>query len=304
MMTINQLRYFVSVASYHSFTQAAECHYMTQAAITQQIRVLEEELGMQLINRHKRPIELTPAGKVFYQEVKTILTRLDDAMAKAQEASAGTVGTVRIGYEKGYERSDLSDRLRDFHRRFPSILFTCIRADTDQLAAKLQSDELDVIFSWDGSNLRSAPGIGSRLDMHAPLTVALYLNHPLSSRKKLLRSDLRDESLLCVGSSGAGDSAADVHFKRLYEKAGFLPNILLRSSDIESLLMMVAAEEGIAIVPSYSVAKLDNADNLLFIPLEGEEEYEDIYMLWKTHRRNSALDVFEKFMGENRLLQR
>ena len=67
-MHLNQLRYFVSVARCRSFTQAAQYHFLTQTAITQQIKALEDSLGLQLINRQKRPIELTPAGKVFYQE--------------------------------------------------------------------------------------------------------------------------------------------------------------------------------------------------------------------------------------------
>lgn len=145
-MHLNQLRYFASVARYRSFTQAAQCHFLTQTAITQQIKALEDSLGFPLINRKKRPIELTPAGAVFYQETKAILARMDEAVAKAQEASQGTEGVIRIGYEKGYERSRLSDHLREFHRAYPNILFTCIREDTDRLAGKLLSDELDVIF--------------------------------------------------------------------------------------------------------------------------------------------------------------
>ena len=102
-MHLNQLRYFVSVASCRSFTQAAQCHFLTQTAITQQIKALEEQLGLQLIDRRKRPVELTAAGEVFYREAKAILARVDDAVAKAQEAATGAVGMIRIGYEKGYE---------------------------------------------------------------------------------------------------------------------------------------------------------------------------------------------------------
>lgn len=295
-MHLNQLRYFASVASYRSFTQAAERHYLTQTAITQQIKALEDSLGLQLINRQKRPIELTPAGKVFYQEVKAILSRVDEAVAKAQEASAGTVGTIRIGYEKGYERSNLSDRLRAFHRAFPNVLFTCIRADSDQLAAMLQTGELDVIFSWDSTNLRSNPEVGSRLDMRSQLSAALYGSHPFATHTSLRREDFREETILYMSPSGAGDSFGDVHFMQLYEKAGYQPRILLKANDIESILMMVAAEEGISIVPSYSVAKLTNADNLIFVPLEGEEEREDIFMLWKQQSGNTALQYFLSFM--------
>ena len=163
-MHINQLRYFVSVASCRSFTRAAERHFLTQTAITQQVKALEDSLGFPLINRQRRPIELTPAGKVFYQEAKAILARVDAAIVKAQEASTGTVGTIRIGYEKGFERSDLSDRLRAFRRACPNILIFCYREDTDTLSEKLLTNELDVIFAWDSTNLRSNEEVECRLD--------------------------------------------------------------------------------------------------------------------------------------------
>jgi len=297
-MHLNQIRYFISVATYKSFTKAAEVHFLTQTAITQQIKALEDSIGTQLIDRKKRPIELTPAGKVFFQESKAILSRMDDAVSKAKEASTGAVGTIRIGYEKGYERSDLSTRLREFHRAYPNILFTCIREDTDMLAEKLKSNDLDIIFAWDSTNLRSNPEISHRLDMRSQLVLALYAGHPFASRKTIKREVLKDESILFMSPSSIGESVADAHFIKLYEDAGFTPKFLIKSNDIESLLMMVDAEEGVTIVPSYSIEKLSNIESLIFIPLEGDEEYEEIFMMWKNSHSNSALQCLLDFFNK------
>ena len=296
-MHINQLRYFVSVASCRSFTRAAERHFLTQTAITQQVKALEDSLGFPLINRQRRPIELTPAGKVFYQEAKAILARVDAAIVKAQEASTGTVGTIRIGYEKGFERSDLSDRLRAFRRACPNILIFCYREDTDTLSEKLLTNELDVIFAWDSTNLRSNEEVECRLDTRSRLSVALYAGHPYAARKSLRRQDLRDENILFMTPSRSGDSFGDMRYMQLYEKAGYEPKILLKSNDIESLLIMVAAEEGISVLPSYLVEKLRNADNIVFLPLDGEEEYDEIFMFWKSSHSNSALQCFLDFVN-------
>ena len=294
-MNLNQLKYFVSVATHRSFTKAAEVHFLTQTAITQQIRALEDDIGLQLFDRSKRPIELTPAGEVFLRDAKTILARTDSAVQRAQEAARGAVGTIRIGYEKGYERADLSDRLRDFHRTHPNIVFLCIREDTDRLAQELRSGELDIIFSWDSTNMVSDPEIDSRLVMRSPLAVALYADHPLAKRAGVRREDLRDETILYMTPSQTGDSFGDVHFMHQYEKAGYQPKILLKSNDVESLLIMVAAEEGITILPMHTVAKLTNADNLVFLPLDGEDEFEDVFMMWKRNHGNSALQCFTDF---------
>ena len=134
--------------------------------------------------------------------------------------------------------------------------------------------------------------------MRSRLCVALYAGHPFASRKSLRREDLRDETILYMSPSGSGDSFGDAYYMQLYEKAGYKPKILIKSNDIESLLIMVAAEEGIAILPAYSVAKLTNADHLIFLPMHAADEHEDIFMLWKHKHQNAALQCFLDFSKE------
>jgi len=288
-MNINQLKYFVAVAEHRSFTKAANQYYLSQTAITQQVRALEATLEVQLFDRNSRPISLTPAGTVFLTEAKAILERMNTAISRAQDASTGLVGSLRIGYTKGYERSDLSNKLRSFHREYPNVLMTCFRHDTDMLAAGLLNHEYDIIFTWDSTNIRQNEELETRLIERARLVVALYASHPLAQRTFLLRSELKNETILFMTPSSTGESYGDAYFMQLYQNAGYQPNILLRSNDVESLLMMVAAEEGISIVPDYCTAKLDDAENLVFIPLVGDEEVEDILAVW--HRDDSSLPL-------------
>lgn len=280
-MNSNQLRYFVAVAEHQSFTKAATQYYISQAAITQQIRALEESMGVQLFTRSKRPVSLTPAGSVFLMEAKAILERIDAALNRVRDASTGLVGTLRVGYTKGYERSDLSNTLRAFHLEYPNILITCYRCDTDMLAAGLLNGEYDIIFTWDSTGLGQSDSVSLRLIERAPLVVALYGSHPFAQRAALRRQELRGEAILYMSPSGTGHSTGDDHFLELYRQAGYQPNILLRSNDIESILMMVAAEEGISILPAYCTNKLTNAENLVFVPLLGEEEVEEVLAVWR-----------------------
>lgn len=291
-MNINQLKYFISVAEYKSFTKAANQYYISQTAITQQIHALEEQMAVTLIDRRKRPIALTPAGNVFLQEAKAIVERMNFAMRKVHDASTGLVGTLRIGYTKGYERSNLSNVLRSFHLDYPNILITCYRCDTDMLAAGLFNNDYDIIFTWDSTNIMQEEGIGFKLIERAPLTVALYTSHPLANRTSLTRKELKNESILYMSPSGSGESYGDNQFLEMYRQAGYQPNILFRSSDTESILMMIAAEEGISILPSYITSKLTNAENLVFVPLVGEGEFEQILSVWKTDNQSLALQHF------------
>ena len=299
-MNINQLKYFISVAENRSFSAAAEENYITQTAMTQQIRALEEDIGCKLINRTTRPITLTPAGISFLADAKNILTRLTDARERANEASAGISGTLRIGYIKGYERSELSDQLRAFHRMMPSILLMCYRDTSDRLAAGLQNKEYDIIFTWDSTNLR-ANGDYEALEIEkARLMAALYASHPLCQREYLERIDLKNESIIYMSPSELSDNYGDSQFMDLYHKAGYHPDIICRSTDVESILIMVASEEGISIMPDYCVKKINNADGLVFIPMKGEQEVEEIHAVWKKDNDNLALRHFTKQLLRNR----
>ena len=283
-MNTNQLRYFVTAAECRSFTKAADQFYITQTAITQQIRALEDSLGVPLFDRSSRPISLTPAGSAFLSDARSILGRIDQAVNRIQEVSTGMVGTLRIGYTKGFERSNFSNSLRFFHNKYPNILVSCYRRNTDLLAAGLLKDE----------------SIEYRLIERSPLMVAVYSNHPLSRRESLRRSELHGERLLFMTPSSTGDSVSDLRFYEMYEQAGYHPDIFFRSNDVESILMMVSIEEGISIIPSYVTHKLTNAENLVFIPLIGEEEVVEIIAAWKRSSGNLAL---QQFLGHYPLLK-
>ncbi|MDO4261349.1 MAG: LysR family transcriptional regulator [Eubacteriales bacterium] len=299
-MNINQLRYFIAVAEYRSFTKAANQYYISQTAITQQIQALEENMDVQLIDRSVRPIALTGAGNVFLGEAKAILERMDAAISRVREASTGLMGSLRVGYTKGYERSDLSELLRLFHEDYPNILITCWRCDTDMLAAGLLNGDYDIIFTWDSTNIRREENVGYRLIERVPLVVALYQDHPLARRSALSRRELKGEPILYMTPSATGESFGDSHFLELYRKAGYQPDILFRSNDTESILMMVAAGQGISILPSYVTSKLKDADNLVFVPLVGEEEYEEIIAVWTKGEQSLALQHFLARIEEER----
>jgi len=296
-MNFNQLKYFVAVAEHQSFTKAATQYYISQTAITQQIHALESAVGIELIDRGTRPISLTPAGQTFLTEARAILKHMDTAVWRTREASTGLMGSLRVGFTKGYEQSNLPRRLREFHREFPNILITCYRDDTDALAAGLLNMEYDIIFTWDSTNLRQEDSLQIRLVEKVPLYVAMYTSHPLARRPSLARGELKGETILFMSPSSGGDSFGDAYYVQLYQKAGYQPNILLRTSDYESIMMMIAAEQAICIVPEYCIGKLRSVDNITFCPLRGEEETEEILAVWHEKNLSPALRHFVERLG-------
>ncbi len=291
-MNINQLRYFIAAAESQSFTKAASQYYISQTAITQQIRSLEDTLGVKLFSRSSRPLTLTPAGISFLQDAKAVVERMDSAAQRVHEASVGFVGKLHIGYTKGFERSNLSDIIRSFHAKFPNVLVSCFRCDTDELSAGIFKGDYDIIFTWNSNEICSSSEIQTHLMETSPLVAALYPTHPLAQRNVLSRKEFKNDNILFMTLSATGNAPEDMTFYNLYQEVGYQPNVIFRSNDVESILMMVAAEQGISLLPAYATKKLINAENLVFIPLKGDHECVDIISAWKKDYKNPVLSHF------------
>ena len=295
-MNINQLKYFIAVADHRSFTNAAKQYYLSQTAITQQIQALEEAVGVQLINRNSRPISLTPAGHSFYLESKGIIARMDTALRRANEASKGLSGTLRIGYIKSYENSDLVRKIIKFKKDFPNVFVSAHRGTSDALEFGLLNNEYDIIYTWDSSNIQQEGSVKIQQIDKVPLVVLLYTEHPFAQKTVVKRKDLKGEKLFFMTPSSNGYSFADAHYVRLYQEAGFQPDIVLRTDDLENILLMVSAEEGISIVPEYCKHQIGAFHNLMTAPMDDPNEYEEVLAAWKTDNENPALmhylDIF------------
>ena len=291
-MNQTQLKVFTAAAENRSFTKTAEQLFITQAAVTQHIQALEAAIGCALFDRRKRPMRLTPAGKTFYADAKSLLRQMDSAVMRTKDAASGDSGSLHIGFLKGYERSDLSVAARRFRAAHPNTFLTFERKSSDQLAAGLMQGTYDVIFTWDSTNLRQNPEVSWLQTDRIRLVVAMYSAHPLSGRTQLSRAELRGENIFYTSPSEDFESYGDAVFIRLYQESGFVPNILYRSSDPEVILTMVAAEEGISILPESFTSKLSGADNLVFVPLTGEKEHEEIDAIWKKDNQNPLLPAW------------
>ena len=268
-MNRNQLRYFVSAAEHRSFTKAAEQYYISQTAVTQQIQQLEQTLGCELFDRSTRPVSLTSAGKsIPFGRKSDFRAHEPRTGTRAVTRATGLTGTLRVGYVRGYERSDLSVLMRQLPPENGNVLISFYRCSTDVLAAGLLHQEYDIVFTWDSTNLRSSRRASrfrrsKRLGSLSRSMRAIRSRSAASSRGK---SCAGRTSYICRPDA-APHSYGDAFFMQRYAEAGYKPNILFRSADTESILMMVAAEEGISLLPDYCTNRLYNADNLVFVPL-------------------------------------
>ena len=146
-MQTRQLEYFVAVAEDLSFTRAAKRFFVSQAALSQQIKLLEKEAGTRLFERDSHHVELTPAGRSLLGDAKTILRYEQESLIRARRRSKGIDGTLAIGYIKGYEHTNLSDMVLSFLTDNPYVTVSFMRENVSELYDALKAETIDVAFN-------------------------------------------------------------------------------------------------------------------------------------------------------------
>ena len=294
-MNIRQLEYFVAVSEHLNFTKAAQQFYISQSAMTLQIKALEDELGVALFSRTNRHVELTPAGRTFLDDAHAILRRTRDAVGRAKQASTVFTGHLNIGFVKGYEKTNLSDLLADFHIKYPNISMSFTRENVAELYDGLLDHNLDFVINLkyvldDPDELN---GIHYRVLRQYPLKAVMPASHPLSHRASITRADLKGYPLVDIkkSSSRYGETTTILN---AFTSAGFIPNVQYVSDDIETSILAVAAGLGYALFPGYITDALTTREKIIALPLEGEEKRMTIIGAWHQDNHNPALEIFLK----------
>ena len=289
-MQIRQLEYFVAVSEHLNFTKAARQFFISQTAVTQQIKVLEEEIGVRLFDRNNRRVALTPAGKTFLEDAKAILRRTRDACDRAKRADTVFTGKLNIGFVKGYEKTNLSDLLSDFHVHYPNISLTLTRENVAELYDGILNKNLDVILNIRYS-MDDLEDIEFQIVRQYPLLAVMPASHPLSHRISIQRSELKGYPLVDIKKSEDryGETATILN---AFTSAGFLPNVQYVSDDIETSILAVAAGLGYALLPSYITDSLSLREKVIAVPIEGEEKKITVIAAWHKDNRNPALLKF------------
>ncbi len=196
-MHLKQLECFVHLAETLNFSRTAELLYITQPTVSHQINALEDELGIQLLIRTKRRVELTPAGISFYNDVKDILTRTNIAIAKAKHYAGTFESTISIAYEGNVEVRKLPNILRQFKEKYPHTHLYLQVADFKEKRNLFTNYKYDLIFTVKESieNLEDT----SFIELFSGRFVCVMLrDHPLAGQEAITIRDLDKHSLILL----------------------------------------------------------------------------------------------------------
>lgn len=255
-MNIRNLEYFIKVVDTNSFTKAAEELFISQSAISQQIKALEDELGFPLIIRNRKGFELTQAGKYLYIEGKNIIANIKEIENHATYISKNNNKELKIGHVVNYGYQELKKALRIFSAKYPEIKISIKDGTHDTISANNINDVTDGDQRKAFSDRLNNVYIG---DLYYSIKISNANN--LSTKKALTINDLKDQN--CIVIASREEFAKEIEFMKT--KLGFDGDCIYATTLTEANLM-VAANIGFLPVASKQKEKIDDG-SIATIPL-------------------------------------
>jgi DNA-binding transcriptional LysR family regulator len=292
-MELRHLRYFQAVAELGSMTAAARRLYVSQSAISEQIRDLEHELGCALLDRSGRQLQLTPQGRVFLEETRRTLEVAQRAIDVTRRAAHGEVGTLAIGFFLWGTVGFFPRIIREFRKLRPGIRLSLMDMHATQQIEALEAGTIDVALTRP-----LQPPLDkvfrSELLFRDPAVVVMRPDHRLAHSTVKVR-DLAEERL--VISERRSNTEFFDNIVAVCAAEGFSPQIVNTSGTWSGVLTLVEAGEGIALVPS-GVRTL-RIRGLVFRPFAGALSA-GLAAVWDPRREGPALEEFLRLVREHR----
>jgi DNA-binding transcriptional LysR family regulator len=274
-MEFRHLRYFVAVAEALSFARAARALNLSQPPLSRQIRALEDELGTPLFARTKRSVQLTPAGAALLPEARRLLREADGLKAGAQRLAAGEVGTLALGFISVAAYNLLPELAPEFRRRHPGVKLVLQEATSDVLIAGLRQGDLDVGLVLPPVD---APGLEYAPLVHDTLIAALPAGADQARGRGPIRlAALADEPFILFPRR-VGSSLYD-EIVGACRRAGFAPRIEQEAIQMQTIVSLVAARMGVALVPA-SLEHLRRT-GVVYRPLADARSRVEIGVAWR-----------------------
>lgn len=285
-MELRHLRYFVTVAEELHFGRAAKKLHISQPPLSMQIRALENELGVTLLNRTQRSVALTEAGNALLGEARHILARVDQAVLMTRRASCGEIGELAIGFISVADYNVLPVVLREFRRAFPLVNLILRESTTDAQIRDLLAGRIDVGFVLPPIN---EPSLESVAILREPLIAALPDKHPLARKAgKLALENLKDAPFILFPRPYAPGLYDDV--VSCCKAAGFSPRVEQEAIQMQTIVSLVSAELGVALIPA-SLTNLQRT-GVTYKSLKGGSPLTEVRLAWRRGDDLPALRVF------------
>jgi DNA-binding transcriptional LysR family regulator len=283
-MEFRHLKYFVAVAEELHFGRAAAKVQITQPVISDQIRRLEQELGVKLFFRTKRTVELTEPGKIFLKEAKQILERIEKAVSEVQKADRGELGSLIIGYTGPAFYTVLPKIIRTFRDRYPQVELVLKEICTNEQVEALNVEDIEIGFLH--------PPVDGDFELISIMTekmvLALPENHPLTTFTQVPISKLSDQPFILFPRQEGPNLYSRI--LSLCQQAGFSPKVVQEVTPQPTMIGLVAAGIGVSFV-SESLQNL-NRPGVVYRELDVPTPELELVAAWKKDKVSPVLQKF------------
>ena len=289
-MELRHLRYFIAVAEELHFTRAAQRLHLGQPPLSAQIQALEREVGAQLLERTKRSVRLTDAGKLFLEDARRILALSEQAGENARRADRGEIGQLRVGFTSSMPFSEILPRVVNlYRRRYPQVNLSLQEMATMRQIEAIANRVLDIGFIRT-PEFEVDAGVQLTTLRHDPLVLVLPTTHRLARRKTVAIADLKDEPFV-IYSRDVG-TGLHTRLMNLCRSEGFELTIAQEAREASTIIGLVAAGCGISVLPeSFQCIKMSGVGYRLIT----DEEATTALMLARRKGENSIL--VEQFLA-------
>ncbi|MCW1873101.1 LysR family transcriptional regulator (plasmid) [Erwinia sp. INIA-01] len=295
-MDINQLRCFVAVGKELHFGRAAQRMEMMPASLSRFIKLLEEDLGVRLLNRSTRNVSFTAEGAIFFDEANNIIERFDALARRFKVGIKDDRRTLRIGAMDTAARGLVPALLNLFLAQHPDTDIHIIEDKTINLLPKLKSGWLDMIFIRAPQTLDASLAVRFITREHCVLAVPV--SHPLAAKSSVSVADF-SEAAMIVADRRTRPHSHDLTMS-LFKHAGLTPHIAQYAEEKQTILSLVAAGLGLAVVPaSYSNM---NGDKVAYIPLVLDEQSKGLPLsvTWQKGNEDEYLRDMLRLLNEHK----
>jgi DNA-binding transcriptional LysR family regulator len=286
---LRQIRSFLSVAETLHFGRTAELIHLSQPALSLQIRALEEEVGVRLFERNRRKTTLTAAGFAFRDDATRALSQLDQAVRRARLAAHGKLGLLRIGFISTAGSEIVPNIVGQFRELNPEVEFSLRAITTADQVRMLETGSLDIGF------LRLPIGGHATLDVVTVHREAFVLvvpaSHKLAKRKKVRLREVSGEDFVMYERAYA-PGFHDLVLGMLRD-AGIVPNVSQTAAELATLISLVDAHMGIAILPASAVKH--SVASVIACQIADEIPMSEIALVVSKRVRAAVVDNFRTF---------
>lgn len=273
-MLVETFKVFCDLVETKSFSRAAEKNFISQSAVSQQVRALENKFGRKLIERGHGAAEPTEAGRVFYARAQLILDRFKRLEDEVMERPQNIVGAVHVATIASVGLHELPPYIKKFTTAHPQVTIHLQYCRADRVYELILSDTVNVGIVAYPSRHPQIEMIPFRDDQ---LVFVCGPTHKLARRRSVTLEQIAGERLIGFESDIPTRKETD----RIFRDAGLTPHYVMEFDEIETIKRMVEIDAGVSILPDFALAQELKNKTLRALPFEGKKYYRPIALIYK-----------------------